>query len=91
MVSLKTSLESAKYCKELVSSPGFAGLKAKVEAEVLETGKRLALMQIKPEAMQVVAERVKARFDLIQEILGEANRFEKAEEKYETYLKSHNS
>lgn len=91
LVRLKDQLEWSRACNALTTSQHWQVIKDTLAKQQEAVGLELVTMKVKPDQMQIVAERMKSRADYLSEIEGSGALFNKREEEYETLLKSFNS
>lgn len=87
LVALNKTLSWAKVCKQLVIQPSWAELVAKIEADIDEVGKQFTSLRIKPERLEITAERADSRRSLIQEIEQAASQVEALEGRFQSLNK----
>lgn len=87
LLRLKKQLEWSRACFGLVESPHWAAIKEHLDLEQKAVGLELVSMKVKPDQMQIVAERMKSRADWVEELEGTAKLVHKREEEYETLSK----
>lgn len=85
--ALVQTLSWARACKQLISQPGWSELVKKNEADISDIGRRFTDLQLKPERMEIIAERADSRRTFLQEVEQAAQQLEALEERYEVFNK----